>query len=298
LGLELGLVLVDPIQAKRVTAPILELQQGGSRTTLRRMQKALNLVARYQVARGRQEFRHTYWNLEPETRYPVNPYDVELLRELLAAPPARTFCDLRGQAVVHALFWTRKRKGEIWRLRDEDLDVVRRTWLLRDPEKSDQAQLLLLNSYLLAPHAPFMRYRAARRARAGAAGPFWICDNGQPLSFGGFANLTHRLQQQGLDVNFHRWRHTGLTFLDDHDVPLQDIQVDANHSSPRTTMRYIHGNPHKRAHRQAQLVPGMEDHPMAQDPRELWKPLLRELGTGGSVTNDIQAHKEKRLRVV
>jgi len=277
LGLDLGEILAGPRRARAAAAPILEHQRtAGSLAMLRRFQKALNLVARFQVMRGHDAYRSVKWELHPERRAAVQPYDVQDVEDLLVRD-VKTFRELRDLAAQHVLFWTGKRKREVWSLLVEDLDVATRTWLLRNPAKGGPQELLLLPAPLVDGRGALMAYLRARRRRAGGRGRVWIQDAGTELTLAGFSNLTWRLRRAGHDVNFHRWRHTHLTFLDDHDVALQDIQIRANHADPRTTMRYVHGNPHKHAH-QLRGVPGMENHPLARDPRALWRPLLKALG--------------------
>lgn len=275
LGLELEDLVIAPGAALQAADLVLAgVRAAGSLHSLRRFQKALNLVARHQVARGRPEFKIATWDLQPEVAAAVRPYDVDLVEELLTAPAA-TFLELRDLAALHVLFWTRLRKCEVWALKVEDLDVQARTWELRRPAKSHSAVTKLLASPLVDEHGPLLQYLRARRRRAPSAGATWVRNDGEPMTLAGFSNLTHRLRVKGHDVNFHRWRHTGLTFLDDHGVPLQAIQREANHADPRTTLRYVHGNPSKHARQLAGAgVPGMTDHPLAADSRTQWEPLM------------------------
>src|SRR5919108_2996230 len=72
-------------------------------------------------------------------------------------------------------------------------------------------------------------------------GPVFLASDGRRLDRHGAARIVRRVARRtgiGKSVTPHTLRHAFITAALDAGVPLRDVQEDASHADPRTTMRY------------------------------------------------------------
>lgn len=157
--------------------------------------------------------------------------DAELARLLTAA---------EGSALMHSLLTvalsTGMRKGEILRMRWEDIDQQKQTVTIHTT-KTDRPR-----SVYLAPAA----IEALKRMRVvkvtALRGQIWLQANGVPLNESSLGKRWRRIRKVAKldDFKFHDIRHSCASWLAQNGASLYQIGAVLGHSSPATTARYAH----------------------------------------------------------
>jgi len=168
------------------------------------------------------------------------PYSADELRAIIAAA-SDTPLGIRDRAIVITALSTGLRPAELHAIELEDVDL-RDGFLRVRPETTKTA-----SGERVVPLDPqcveaLDRYLCDERPR-NAPGPFWRNAHGDPLAFGGFMAIWHRLRdrlaKQGIEVQAYRARHTAITSWAVEGVPTSIIQQMAGHKSIVTTQAYI-----------------------------------------------------------
>jgi len=171
---------------------------------------------------------------------------IEQARKLLHSIDVAHVVGLRDRAVLGVLAYTGARVGAIARLRLGDLRNLGEQRSLRFREKGGKVREIPVRSDLDA----WLREYLDVAGVAGQDGrmPLFRAADGKrrQLMEGGYAAhsirqmLKRRLEDAGLPHLFspHSFRVTVVTDLLNQNVPLEDVQYLAGHSSPRTTQIY------------------------------------------------------------
>jgi integrase len=158
--------------------------------------------------------------------------EVSQLLQVVADPQMR--------AIILLALCTAMRLGELVNLRWEDISMESGLIKLTNHEdfklKTRKSRIVPLNQFAIAVLGGLVRTSEF----------VFMGRGGRPFSCGWVSRRFKRfVRKSGLsdDVHFHILRHTGATWLIQHNVPVPYVQAILGHASISTTMIYAHTEP-------------------------------------------------------
>jgi integrase len=201
---------------------------------------------------------HPYWHnafqyIEPPKNIQANERDFMEEEEAMKLFQPGVLLDAMEEAVCAAIFWAGLRRSEVFALRPEDLDwhtpkiTVRRAWKNFSykrrsigPTKSKRMRTVLFDEFLQQAIKKLWKENGQHEyvfsfKDGTTPGPSWIK--------GRFKKWVARagIELNGRNLVPHSSRHSLASVLEDHGVPLRQIQEQLGHLNMKTTKRhYLH----------------------------------------------------------
>ena len=169
--------------------------------------------------------------------------EVARLLDVWAADPR--LVGIRNHALLRLMIYTGLRRAEIVTLRWDDIDLENQTVTVRHG-KGDKRRIAAIADVTEATKRALL---ALRRAQAGAydclfptmtAGRNPKFEADEPMSAQTIVRLLSRSSKRAAigHLSAHDLRRTHITLALDNGAPLQDMQAQAGHANPSTTLRY------------------------------------------------------------
>jgi integrase len=216
-----------------------------------------------EYGRNRPYWRNAFQYIEPPKNARENERDFMEEEEMLKLFKPGVLQDSMEVAVCAAMFWAGLRRSEVFALRPEDLDwhtpkiTVRRAWKnftykrrTIGPTKSKRTRTIFFDEFLQqaikklwqenGQHEFVFSFKPAVdkdgvMQPAKTPGPSWIK--------GRFKKWVARagIELNGRNLVPHSSRHSFASVLEEHGIPLRQIQEQLGHLSMKTTKRhYLH----------------------------------------------------------
>jgi integrase/recombinase XerD len=160
----------------------------------------------------------------------------ELVRFIARQP--KTVLGLRDRALIELLYGTGMRRGEVARLRLDDMDLEERVILIREG-KGQKDRVVPLGRKAKAVLLDYIEHSRTKLLRGDDARALFVGHGGRPLSA---SQVTHRLihlgRLCGIKLTPHMLRHSCATHLLRGRADIRHIQRLLGHKSLNTTERY------------------------------------------------------------
>jgi len=167
------------------------------------------------------------------------------VEDLLAAVAVGddTFTGVRDRALLEMLYSTGCRVSEIVGMNVTDLDVKRRTVMVRGKGRKDR--LVFIGKQAAVALAEYLPHRAERYDRTDprAETALFLNTRGRRLTRQGVSHMIEkRLYEAGVQkhVTPHTFRHSFATHLLDNGADIRSVQEMLGHASLSTTQLYTH----------------------------------------------------------
>lgn len=146
---------------------------------------------------------------------------------------------LRNLSIISLLLDSGMRRGELLSLRLCDLDFKNDRCIIRG--KTGQRYALFSEACKRVLVRYYRKWRGSQDDRPES--PFWLTEQGEPLSYNGFGSFIRRLEQSsGVDFHAHKFRHTFASMMARQGTNVFDLKEMLGHSSINTTQIYVQGN--------------------------------------------------------
>jgi site-specific recombinase XerD len=165
----------------------------------------------------------------------------EQVRRIIAAAAARPGVGVRDRAIVHFIWATGVRRGELVTAKLDDLDLERRVATVTG--KGSKPRVVVFDSETQEVLANWIRVRANSEPKVPN---LFISVDGTALNvhtIGAIIKAAAKRARIRKDVWPHLFRHTRITDLLDGGMSLQDTAAFAGHNNVNTTLRYFHEQP-------------------------------------------------------
>ena len=171
---------------------------------------------------------------------PRSILSVEDVQDLINAPDVTTAEGLRDRAVMEIIYGCGLRRQEAGQLQLHDIDIKRRTLLVREG-KGGKDRFLPLGERALQWLRVYLDEARPQLIRGGDEYTVFITNYGEPYRGDAIGRLVKRyLKQQGIDIkgSAHLLRHAMATHMLENGADIRYIQVMLGHEDLRSTQVY------------------------------------------------------------
>jgi site-specific recombinase XerD len=148
------------------------------------------------------------------------------------------YVGLRNLAIISLLVDSGIRRGELLSIKLSDMDF-----------KSGRCSVLGKTGTRYAMFSDTCKralvryYRKWRSTQDNSpTSPFWLTEDGEPLSYAGFGSTIKRLEKlSGVDIYAHKFRHTFGSMMAQQGTNVFDLKEMMGHTSITTTQIYVQG---------------------------------------------------------
>jgi integrase/recombinase XerD len=165
--------------------------------------------------------------------------DLKKIFAALSSPEVlQTFLGRRNLAMVALLLDSGIRRGELLSLRIFDIDLEKNRCIVRG--KTGQ-RVAIFDEQARSALANYIQWLTGYGIATDSA--LWLCEDGEPLSYGGFGMFIRRLEMaSGVDFHAHKLRHTFATMMARQGIGVFDLKEMLGHESITTTQIYVQQN--------------------------------------------------------
>jgi site-specific recombinase XerD len=170
----------------------------------------------------------------------VSQEELRLILDVLSSEAGTgSYVGLRNMAIFSLLLDSGMRRGELLSMKLGEIDLKAGKCLVRG--KSGMRYALFSDTCRRAISRYYKRWRCEQNDRPDS--PFWLTEDGEPLSYNGFGSMIRRLEKaSGVDFHAHKLRHTFATLMANQGTNVFDLKELLGHSSITTTQIYIQSN--------------------------------------------------------